>query len=69
MREESVPPDQPLFSDPATIDPLAIHARRDPEAPAVYLDGVDEPLRYGELDRRAAQVAHWLLGLGLQVGA
>lgn len=57
---------RPALSDPTDIDTLALHARRMGDAPAVWLDGCDTPLRFGELDRRAAQVAHWLHSLGLQ---
>jgi amino acid adenylation domain-containing protein len=43
---------------------IAIHAMADPEAPAVVLNG--QVVSYGELDRRANQLANHLINLGVE---
>lgn len=42
---------------------IAIHAMADPEAPAVFCNG--QVVSYGELDRRANQLANHLISLGV----
>jgi long-chain acyl-CoA synthetase len=63
------PSEQPAaapLSDPADIDSLAQFARRDGARVAIHIDSEAPPLTYAELDRRAAQVAHWFVAQGLQ---
>jgi len=43
---------------------IAVHAMADPEAPAVFFNG--QVLSYGELDRRANQLANHLIKLGVE---
>jgi amino acid adenylation domain-containing protein len=43
---------------------IAVHAMADPEAPAVFFNG--QVLSYGELDRRANQLANHLVNLGVE---
>ena len=54
------------YSDPANIDTLAQFARTQGDSAAVWLDGDDTPLTYAQLDKRAAQIAHWFIAQGLQ---
>ena len=44
-------------------EPFAEHARRTPEALALVFE--DQEIRYGELDRRASQLAHYLRAVGV----
>ena len=46
---------------------IAIHAMADPEAPAVVFNG--QVVSYGELDRRANQLANHLISLGVEAEA
>ncbi|WP_248750467.1 non-ribosomal peptide synthase/polyketide synthase [Pseudomonas sp. MWU15-20650] len=55
-----------LFADAVLIHhQVELHAAERPDATAVLFD--DERLSYGELNRRANQVAHRLLSLGVRV--
>lgn len=48
------------------IDALARHARERGDGVALRMDGSDEQMTFRELDRRATQVAHWLIATGLE---
>src|SRR4051812_8965995 len=47
---------------------LAFWADRQPEKIAAHFPESGEAIRYAQLNARARQVAHWLIGLGLQPG-